>query len=81
MHDPTTKNQQGGDRGTQYRSVIFYRTPEEKAAAERGTQAAQLHYGNARIETTIEQLGDFWLAEDYHQDYLDKNPHGCNGTD
>lgn len=73
IHDPTTLNQQGADRGTQYRSVIYYADDEQKRAAE-----AALERGNAlwdgRVVTEIAPLGAFYEAEDYHQDYFRKNP-------
>jgi len=73
-HDPTTVNRQGPDVGTQYRSVIFYYTPEQKAEA--GASIAKLtkeHRFTRPIVTEIVQASDFWKAEDYHQHYLDKN--------
>jgi len=73
-HDPTTVNRQGPDVGTQYRSVIFYYTPEQKAAAE--TAIAKLtaaHRFTKPIVTQVVAASDFWKAEDYHQHYLDKN--------
>ena len=76
MHDPTTLNRQGNDVGSQYRSVIFYHDQEQKEVAEAQTQLAQTHYGPAKIQTTIEPIGKFWPGEEYHQDYLSKNPHG-----
>jgi len=75
-HDPTTMNQQGPDFGTQYRSVIFYYTPEQKAAAEASEKAAQTHFTRP-IVTQIVQATDFWKAEDYHQHYDDKNGMVC----
>ncbi|KAI8922991.1 peptide methionine sulfoxide reductase MsrA [Entophlyctis helioformis] len=76
MHDPTTVNRQGGDTGTQYRSAIFYHDEAQKKAAVAETAAAQTHFGSTKIVTTIEPVGKFWPAEAYHQEYLDKNPHG-----
>jgi peptide-methionine (S)-S-oxide reductase len=72
-HDPTTLNRQGPDVGTQYRSVIFYYTPEQKAAAER-SKAAQDQSGRFRrpIVTQIEPAPPFYRAEEYHQRYLEK---------
>lgn len=74
-HDPTTKNRQGNDVGTQYRSVIFYTTPEQKTAAERFIQ--DINDSNTLgkpIQTTIEPLAAFYEAENYHRDYFAKNP-------
>lgn len=72
-HDPTTLNRQGPDVGTQYRSVIFYHSPEQKAAAEE-SKAEMERSGRFRrpIVTQIEAAPTFWPAEDYHQRYLEK---------
>ncbi len=72
-HDPTTVNRQGPDVGTQYRSAIFYHTPEQKAAAEAAKQglAASGKY-RREIVTQIVPAATFWKAEDYHQQYLEK---------
>ncbi|WP_420237723.1 peptide-methionine (S)-S-oxide reductase MsrA [Telmatobacter bradus] len=74
MHDPTSLNRQGPDWGTQYRSVIFHHSPEQKAAAkakiEELTEAG--HYAPKRIVTRLEEAQTFWRAEDYHQRYLEK---------
>ena len=72
-HDPTTLNRQGPDIGTQYRSAIFYRTEEQKEIAER-SKAAQGKRGLFRrpIVTEISPALDFYPAEDYHQQYLEK---------
>ncbi|KAJ3179759.1 Peptide-methionine (S)-S-oxide reductase [Gaertneriomyces sp. JEL0708] len=75
-HDPTTKNRQGGDAGTQYRSAIFYHDGHQKEAAEAFTDSIRPRFGSAGVATTIEPVGKFWDAEEYHQEYLDKNPHG-----
>ena len=77
VHNPTTLNQQGNDRGTAYRSAIFYQTEHERKEAE---SFIELVNESARwpdpVVTTLEPLTRFWPAEDYHQDYLQKNPHG-----
>lgn len=71
LHDPTQLNRQGPDLGTQYRSVIFYHSPEQKAAAERIKQEMRgLIRGT--IVTDIEPAQTFYRAEDYHQKYLEK---------
>jgi peptide methionine sulfoxide reductase msrA/msrB len=75
-HDPTTMNQQGPDVGTQYRSVIFYYTPEQKVEAQASEKAAQAHFSQP-IVTQIVAATDFWKAEDYHQHYDDKNGMVC----
>jgi peptide methionine sulfoxide reductase msrA/msrB len=73
-HDPTTPNRQGPDVGTQYRSVVFYYTPEQKAAAEASiAQLTASHRFSDPIVTQVVPATDFWKAEDYHQHYLDKN--------
>lgn len=77
MHDPTTKNRQGGDAGTQYRSGIFTHTPEQATAARVITDHAQKQWWtHGTISTEILEAGTWWDAEDYHQLYLDKNPGG-----
>ncbi|MBA3963871.1 MAG: peptide-methionine (S)-S-oxide reductase MsrA [Chthoniobacterales bacterium] len=73
-HDPTTRNRQGPDVGSQYRSVVFYHSPEQKAAAE--AKLAELEKaGKFRrpIVTQIEPAPTFYRAEDYHQQYLRKH--------
>ena len=70
-HNPTTLNRQGPDIGTQYRSVIFYHSPEQKTAAEK----SKIDIGsrlNRPIVTQIEPARNFWRAEEYHQRYLEK---------
>ena len=77
MHDPTTKNRQGNDIGTQYRSAIFYTTPEQKAVAEQ--VKARVEAGGKwkkPITTEIAAASKWYPAEGYHQDYLVKNPGG-----
>src|SRR4051794_31348241 len=73
VHDPTTLNRQGNDVGTQYRSVIFYKTPAEKAAAEKSKAEAQKKF-NSPIVTQIVPLEKFWKADDYHQNYFRTHP-------
>lgn len=72
-HDPTTMNRQGADVGTQYRSVIFYHSEAQKAAAEKSKQTAQWRFP-APIVTEIAPLTRFYRAEDYHQDYFRNHP-------
>ncbi len=77
IHNPTTLNQQGNDKGTAYRSAIFYANEEEKKiAAEMIDVVNESERWDAPVVTTLEPLTRFWLAEDYHQDYLVKNPGG-----
>jgi peptide-methionine (S)-S-oxide reductase len=72
-HDPTTVNRQGPDFGTQYRSAIFYHTPEQKAAAEASKEAlAKSGKYRREIVTQIVPAATFWKAEEYHQQYLEK---------
>ncbi|MBI3036153.1 peptide-methionine (S)-S-oxide reductase MsrA [Candidatus Woesearchaeota archaeon] len=73
-HDPTQMNRQGPDTGTQYRSVIFYRNSKQKTAAEKSKLQLQksLKYKNRKIATEIIQATDFYRAEEYHQQYLEK---------
>ena len=72
-HDPTTLNRQGPDTGTQYRSVIFYHTPEQEAVAKASKDAlAKSGRYKRPIVTEITAAPEFWRAEDYHQQYLEK---------
>jgi peptide-methionine (S)-S-oxide reductase len=72
-HDPTTLNRQGPDVGTQYRSVVFVHTPEQEAAARASKERLDKSGRYRRpIVTRIEPAGDFWRAEEYHQQYLEK---------
>ncbi|WP_223550622.1 peptide-methionine (S)-S-oxide reductase MsrA [Aestuariivivens sp. NBU2969] len=71
-HDPTTLNQQGADRGTQYRSVIFYHNEVQKKAAQSVVEKISGYYDHP-IVTEITPLGVFYEAEDYHQDYYRNN--------
>jgi peptide-methionine (S)-S-oxide reductase len=73
IHDPTTRNRQGNDVGTSYRSAIFYTSDEQKKVAEEtigDVNASGLWPGN--VVTELEPVGDFWEAEPEHQDYLEK---------
>ncbi|RDV16320.1 peptide-methionine (S)-S-oxide reductase [Pontibacter diazotrophicus] len=74
-HDPTTLNRQGPDYGKQYRSVVFYRTPEERSIVENYVRQLD-EAGTYRddIVTQVQPLKKFWEAEDYHQDYYRINP-------
>ena|SRR5688572_13687744 len=75
IHDPTTRDRQGNDVGTQYRSAIFYHTPAQKAAVERiigKLEAAKLW--NAPIVTEVAPATEFYMAEGYHQEYFARNP-------
>jgi peptide-methionine (S)-S-oxide reductase len=75
IHDPTTLNRQGGDVGTQYRSAIFYHTPDQKAAAQRVIAELQSeHVWDDPIVTELEPLEAFYPAEEYHRDYFRRNP-------
>lgn len=74
MHDPTTLNRQGADRGTQYRSGIFYHTDEQKTiAAKVKAEVEKSGKFKVPIVTEITKAQTFYKAEDYHQDYFDKN--------
>ena len=76
-HDPTTRDQQGNDMGHQYRSVIFYYTPAQKAAAVRSRDALEkARIFKKPVVTEIEEAQTFYRAEEYHQKYLKKNPLG-----
>jgi peptide-methionine (S)-S-oxide reductase len=74
LHDPTTLNRQGPDWGTQYRSAIFYHSPEQEAVAKAKIEAltAEGSYNPKRIVTQVEPAQTFWRAEEYHQRYLEK---------
>ena len=81
-HDPTQGMRQGNDVGTQYRSAIFVRSEEQRRAAEesqRAFQRALTERGYGPITTEIADAGQFYFAETYHQQYLDKNPNGYCG--
>ncbi len=75
IHDPTTLNRQGADAGTQYRSAIFYHTPEQRTIA--GNVIAELNASrvwDSPIVTEVAPLEKFYQAEDYHQEYFRQNP-------
>lgn len=74
IHDPTTLNRQGNDVGPQYRSAMFYNDDEQKQAFEAAMERAKEHWNENPIVTQISKLDTFWPAEDYHQDYFNKNP-------
>jgi peptide-methionine (S)-S-oxide reductase len=85
IHDPTQGMRQGNDIGTQYRSAIYTTTADQLDAAKHSRdvyQEALTAAGHGEITTEITPLGEFYYAEDYHQQYLGKNPHGydCHAT-
>ncbi|HET7145092.1 MAG TPA: peptide-methionine (S)-S-oxide reductase MsrA [Anaerolineales bacterium] len=74
IHDPTTLNRQGADMGPQYRSGIYYHTPEQKETAEALIKELNAQkIWNSPIVTEVEALKDFYIAEDYHQEYFARN--------
>lgn len=73
--DPTAENRQGNDIGSQYRSGIFYKDPADKAIIDQAIAREQEKH-SVRIVTEVLPLRNYYVAEDYHQQYLDKNPHG-----
>jgi methionine-S-sulfoxide reductase len=83
MHDPTQLNRQGPDYGSQYRSGIWYVNDEQKREAEAYIKelVASGRYGNRKIVTQVEAAKTFWPAEEYHQDYIDKNGVACHVAD
>ena len=76
IHDPTTLNRQGNDSGTQYRSGIYFSTPEQQAVAQAvmAEMAASGVYSRPLV-TEVLPLHNYWAAEDYHQDFFARNPH------
>jgi len=81
-HNPTQGMRQGNDQGTQYRSAIYYSLEHQSAAAKKSLEQYQLklaEVGFAPVTTEIMAAGPFYYAEDYHQQYLDKNPAGYCG--
>jgi peptide-methionine (S)-S-oxide reductase len=76
IHDPTTPDRQGNDVGSQYRSGIYYTTPQQKKVAEQIVR--ELNEGNAfgrPLVTEVAPLANYWPAEAYHQDFFERNPH------
>lgn len=82
IHDPTQRNRQGPDIGSNYRSAIFYHSPEQKALAEASRDRLQKtgDYRNRKIATEIAPAGEFFPAEDYHQQYYEKCGRGYCAT-
>jgi peptide-methionine (S)-S-oxide reductase len=75
VHDPTTLNRQGADTGTQYRSAVFYHSPEQKATAEQVVREMDAQkIWNAPIVTEVAEASTFYPAENYHQEYFARNP-------
>ncbi len=76
VHDPTQLNRQGNDVGTQYRSGIYFTTPEqEEVARALLAELAQGHAFGAPVVTEVLPLAHYWPAEDYHQDFFERNPY------
>jgi peptide-methionine (S)-S-oxide reductase len=73
LHDPTQLDRQGADVGTQYRSAMYYADDDQRAAFEAARDRAA-DWWPGQVVTTIEPLGDFFRAEEYHQDFFAKNP-------
>ncbi|MFB6182610.1 MAG: peptide-methionine (S)-S-oxide reductase MsrA [Candidatus Nanohaloarchaea archaeon] len=73
IHNPTTKDKQGPDKGSQYRSIILYQDQEQKNKAEEFIEQKQKEYED-KIVTEIKELDTFYKAEERHQDYFEKNP-------
>lgn len=78
LHNPTTRNRQGPDYGSEYMSVIFYHSEEQKIKAEKSRKELQAsgQHGDLKIVTTIEKAGPWWPAEAYHQKYVMKKGGG-----
>jgi peptide methionine sulfoxide reductase msrA/msrB len=76
MHDPTTKNRQGNDRGSQYRSAIFFHGEDQRQAAVAAIRRANAGRWKGKVVTELVPAGDFFPAEEHHQDYLQKHPRG-----
>ncbi len=73
IHDPTSLNRQGGDVGTQYRSIILYSSEEQRIAVENYMDKIKINYSRPLV-TELKRLDKFWPAEDYHRDYYWRNP-------
>jgi peptide-methionine (S)-S-oxide reductase len=77
IHDPTTVDRQGNDRGSSYRSAIFFQNDEDKKIAQEVIEIVnQSGKWNGKVVTTLEPFTKFWAAEPEHQDYLERNPNG-----
>jgi peptide-methionine (S)-S-oxide reductase len=75
IHDPTTQDRQGNDAGTQYRSAVFYHSPEQQATAEQVIKEMEAgHVWDDPIVTQVQPLTAFYPAEEYHRDYFERNP-------
>ena len=74
IHDPTTLNRQGNDTGTQYRSAVFYHSPEQKEETERAIREWSGRFADP-IVTEVTPAETFWIAEDYHQEYFANHPY------
>jgi len=79
IHNPTTKDREGPDTGTQYRSIIPYQNEEQKETAKKFIKNEQSSYGD-KIVTELKELEKFWKAEEKHQNYFDKNPNDAYCT-
>ena len=79
IHNPTTKNKQGPDTGTQYRSIILYQNQKQEQTAEKFIETEQSNYEN-KIVTEVKELDKFWKAEEKHQNYFEKNPNDAYCT-
>lgn len=73
LHDPRQLNRQGNDIGTQYRSAMFYKDEEQRLVFEKALERAKLHW-DGELVTAIEPVSEFWMGEEYHQDFFAKNP-------
>ncbi|OTA04581.1 Peptide methionine sulfoxide reductase [Trichoderma parareesei] len=76
MHDPTTLNKQGPDTGPQYRSGIYFHSPEQEQIAREVTDKVNSQWWGGKVVTEIVPAGKWWTAEEYHQLYLERNPDG-----
>jgi peptide-methionine (S)-S-oxide reductase len=76
MHDPTTLNKQGPDTGPQYRSGIYFHSPEQERIAREVTDKVNSQWWGGKVVTEIVPAGKWWTAEEYHQLYLERNPDG-----
>ena len=74
IHDPTMVGRQGPDVGDEYRSAIFYQSPEQKGIAERVKKELTPNYYPKTITTAVEPAKEFWKAEEYHQRFIEKHP-------